>query len=337
MLVLAGLTACSPPLDPPWLIRDATEIALLVEVEAQGPYGEPIVPGPRTYRDALPLDRLSLEPVIVDESGRVAVENLEGAWFLCSGVGNCLLRSRLGARPTCEDEQVQPEESCRFAEGGRAELVMGNVPDDLPEDEASIFDLLSGPTVAFIGSAVDGPGMEACIARFDGRERLEGCLLMERFLGVGPLGDVADLLESLGYDTGLELGFETLLAQPRNRNPAVEEFVVRYGGERRTVRQGERIEVPRGELITVNVSTTDEDLDSFEVTLEVSGELAIINDELSAEWWFDRDIDLEDELPGSMNARWSANGIDDQVRAYVALRDSRGGEAWGWLDFEIVD
>ncbi|MEM7159312.1 MAG: hypothetical protein AAF799_41120 [Myxococcota bacterium] len=308
-----------------------------MEVEEQGPYGEPIVPGPRSYRDALPLDRLSLEPVIIDAQGRVDLDELDGAWFICASVGNCLLRDTLADRPPCEDLRVQPVESCRFADGGRAELTVGDIPDDLPADEASIFDLLSGPTVAFIGSPPGGPGLDACIARFDGRERLEGCLLMERFLGLGPLGEVVDLLDSLGYDPGIEFGSETLLAQPRNRNPAVEDFIVRYGSEIRTVAQGDSIQVPKGQLVTVNVATTDEDLDSFEVTLEFSGELAIISDDLSAEWWFDEDIDLEDELPGSLNARWTANGIEQRVRGYVALRDSRGGEAWGWLDFEIVD
>src|SRR5690606_12061899 len=74
------LTACAPPIEPAWLVSRPRELALEVEVVAQGPYGRRLQPGPRTYRDALPRDTLSLRPVIVDPQGSMDLAAFEIAW-----------------------------------------------------------------------------------------------------------------------------------------------------------------------------------------------------------------------------------------------------------------
>jgi hypothetical protein len=336
-ILAAGLgalaSACTPEIQPRWLVGAPRELALEVEVIAQGPYGSRITPGPRSARDALPLDTLSLRPVVVDPDGPLDPDELEGAWFLCSDVGNCLLGRELAERPRCTGAEIQPSEPCRFGDAGAAMLTIADFPTPLSLDQSTVFELVRGPTVAFMGSPPDGPGIDACIARFDGQTRLDGCLLMERLLGIGPLGELVAGLIALGVDPGLFEGAETLLAQPRNHNPAIEQFRVAFGDASMLVPAGGMVTVPRDETIMLTVETTPADLDGFEV---MEGEVTVLlTDDLSTEWWFDREVDVDDALPGQLEVRWRAGAVTGTVRAYAALRDSRHGEAWGWLSLRI--
>lgn len=329
-LVLGSL-GCTPPLDPPWLLGTPTELALHVEVVAQGPYGAPIEPSPRTPRDALPRDTISLTPIIVDADGPIDLDALEGMWTLCSGIGNCLFRGdRVAERAECTGDEIQPAEPCVFGRSARATLPLADFPDPSSAQALTVFDLLTGPTVTFVASAPDGPGLDACLERLERRTSLEGCLMMERVLGLGPLGELVDLLIALGIDPGIGPEADTLLARPRNRNPAVEEFLVRTGTESQRVAAGSRITVPAGVAVEVSVLTTEEDLDSYEV--DVEGQTVIFSDPLSAQWWLDAEVERsEDDLPGELRLRfeWEAQ---TEVRAYVVLRDGYGGEGWGWLE-----
>jgi len=325
--------ACTPPIEPSWLLTGARELALDVEVVEQGPYGAPIEAGPRTARDALPLDTLRLRPAVVDADGPIDTDTLEATWLMCAGIGSCLLQAPLTDRPTCTGEEIQPPEPCRFFDGGTARLTLADFPRELPAEEASVFDLLDGPTISFVASAPDGPGLDGCIARFDARERLDGCLMMERVLGLGPLGELVDQLVLLGIDPGIGEEAETLLSRPRNHNPAVEQFRVELGGEPMVVAAGSVVAVPRDQSIVLTVETTDADLDGYEVML--GDETALLTDDLEAEWWLDREVDLEDPAYGQLWVRLQAGAATGTVRAYAVLRDSRGGEGWGWLDLEI--
>lgn len=327
------VAACTPDIDPAWLVTGPRELALDVEVVAQGPYGAPIPAGPRSARDALPLDTLRLRPAVADVDGPLDPDALEGTWLMCAGIGSCLLQGAVGERPMCSGEEIQPPEPCRFFEGGTAMLTLADVPRELPSETSTVFDLIDGPTISFIASAPAGPGLAECIARFDARERLDGCLLMERALGLGPLGELVDVLRGLGIEPGIDDEAETLLALPRNHNPAVERIRVEIGGEAMVVDAGSRVAVPRDEAIVMAVETTEADLDGYEVV--VGDETATLSDDLDAQWWLDREVELEDPAYGQLWVRWRAGSVTGTVRAYVALRDGRGGEGWGWLDLEI--
>lgn len=326
-------TACTPPIEPAWLVSKPRELAIEVEVAAQGPFGERIVPGPRTPRDALPLDTLAMRAVVVDPDGPIDPDALEGMWLLCQGVGNCLVRDPVAERSLCTDQEIQPTAPCRFGDGGSASLTIGEIPSMFPDAPPSVFDLVSGPTVAFVGSPPDGPGLERCVARLDARERLDGCLLMERVLGLGPLGELVDQLIAAGIDPGITDGAETLLERPRNNNPAVEAVRVSFGRESLLVPVGGRVAVPYDAAIVMTVEPTDADLDGYEVVL--GDETVLLTDDLDTQWWFDREVDLEEAPLGQLWVRWRAGAATGTVRAYVALRDNRSGEAWGWLDLEI--
>jgi hypothetical protein len=324
---------CTPPIEPGWLVTAPRELALDVEVVAQGPYGAPIEPGPRSARDALPLDTLRLRPAVVDAEGPLDPDALESTWLMCAGIGSCLLQGTLVDRPACTGEEIQPLEPCRFFGAGTALLTIADIPSTWPPEAYSVFDLVDGPTVSFVASAPDGPGLDACLARFDARERLDGCLMMERVLGLGPLGELVDRLRALGIDPGIGEEAETLLARPRNRNPAVERFRVQAGGVPLVVAAGSVVTVPRGAEILLAVETTAEDLDAYEVAL--GDETAQLTDDLGARWWLDREVELEDVPYGQLWVRWRAGSVTGTVRAYVVLEDGRGGEAWGWLDLEL--
>lgn len=325
--------ACTPDIDPAWLVTGPRELALDVEVVAQGPYGARIPEEPRSARDALPLDTLRLRPGIADVDGPLDPDGLEGTWLMCAGIGSCLLQGSVGQRPACTGEELQPSEPCRFFEGGTAMLTLADVPLELPSDASTVFGLIDGPTISFIASAPEGPGLQQCIDRFDARDRLEGCLLMERALGLGPLGELVDVLDALGIEPGIGDEAETLLARPRNHNPAVEQIRVEIDGEASVVAAGSRVSVPRDAAIVLAVETTEADLDGYEVM--VGDETAMLTDDLDAQWWLDREVELEDPVYGQLWVRWRAGPVTGTVRAYVALRDGRGGEGWGWLDLEI--
>ena len=330
---LLAAAACTPTIEPSWLLSGPRELALDVEVVEQGPYGAPIEAGLRTARDALPLDTLRLRPAVVDADGPLDPDALEATWLVCAGIGSCLLQGSLVDRPACTGEELQPPEPCRFFDGGTGRLTLADFPRELPAEDSSVFDLVDGPTVSFVASAPDGPGLDRCLARFDARERLDGCLMMERVLGLGPLGELVDQLLLLGIDSGIGEEAETLLARPRNHNPAIEEIQVEIAGETMRVAAGSTISVPRDQSIVLRVEPTEADLDGYEVTL--GDETALLTDDLEAQWWLDREVDLEDPAYGQLWVRWQAGAVTGTVRAYVVLRDSRGGEGWGWLDLEI--
>jgi hypothetical protein len=336
-LGVLSVAACTPDIEPAWLVTRPRELALDVEVVEQGAYGEPIAAGPRTARDALPLDTIALRPAVVDGDGAIDPEELEGTWIMCAGVGSCLLQGTIADRPACTGEELQPAEPCRFFDGGTARLTLADLSPALltpPLDVLDVFDVIGGPTVSFVGSTVDGPGVPACLARFDARERLDGCLLMERVLGLGPLGELVGLLIALGIDPGIGEEAETLLARPRNRNPAVGRFRVQIGDEEGlVVPAGSVVTVPRNEAIVVTLATEEVDLDAYEVA--VGDETAVVSDELTAQWWLDREVELDPPPYGQLWVRLRSGAITGRVRAYAALRDSRGGEAWGWLELEI--
>jgi hypothetical protein len=326
--------ACTPEIDPGWLVTGPRELALDVEVIAQGPYGARIEAGPRTARDALPLDTLRLRPAVVDVDGLVDPDALEGTWLLCAGLGSCLLQGTIADRPACSGEEIQPPEPCRFADGAAAELVLADLPSELPSEGSTVFALIDGPTVSFVASAPGGPGLDACLRRFDARERLDGCLMMERGLGLGPLGELVDVLRGLGIDPGIGEEAETLLGRPRNHNPAVERFRLEIEGRASTMATaGSVVTVPRDAAIVLAVETAEVDLDAYEVML--GDDTVSLTDELDAQWWLDREVDLDDAPYGQLWVRWRAGAATGTVRAYAVLRDDYGGEGWGWLDLEI--
>ncbi|MCA9650664.1 MAG: hypothetical protein H6712_19305 [Myxococcales bacterium] len=331
--LLLGLTACTPPLDPPWLITGPRELALDVEVIAQGPYGEPIATGSRTPRDALPGDTLALAPVVVDAEGRLDPTELEATWMLCNGIYGCLLRGdEVSQRPTCTGDEIQPRSPCRFADGGRVTLTLADLPEQIPLEGFTVFDLLTGPTVAMVASPPGGPGLEACLSRLDARARMDGCLLTERVLGLGPLGEMVALLEQAGIDPGIGPDADTLLARPRNRNPAVEELVVSHGDETRVVAAGSVVAVPSDVEISLTVAATDDDYDTYEVELE--DQRVSFSDPLTAQWWLDTEVEQLEGTSGELTTRLLAEG-PARVRVYVVLRDGYDGEGWGWLDLEV--
>ncbi|MEM9454735.1 MAG: hypothetical protein AAGF11_11185 [Myxococcota bacterium] len=330
--LLLGVTGCTPSIDPSWLITGPRELALDVEVIGQGPYGQPIIDTSRSSRDALPLDTLSLRPIVIDTEGPIEPESLDGRWILCSGLGNCLLRDRELDGPRCTGTSIQPAAPCIFDEGGPATLTIPDVPPLLPEI-STIFTLVSGPTVAYVASPPEGPGLDACIARFEARERLDGCLLMERALGLGPLGELVETLEAAGFDLGIDEGAESLLARPRNRNPAVQTLQVMYGTESVEVNAGARVVVPRDQEIRLTVQTTEEDLDAYEAM--VGDQTVLFSDNLDAQWWFDQEVDRLDELPNRIFTSFRAGTATGTVRVYVVVRDNLGGEGWGFVDLEL--
>src|SRR5690606_30563448 len=168
--------------------------------------------------------------------------------------------------PACDLEMLVPEESCELGSGGSIELRLGDPPD------AGSVDVLDVPTtvpvLSMVASAPGGPGARTCVEDLAARRSLEGCMLMERPIALGPLSEIVELLELLGYDVDLGEGLEPLLARPRNHNPGVPRFAVHAADAVQEVETGGRASVPLGEDVRIEVLPRDTDLETFEIEID---------------------------------------------------------------------
>ncbi|MCA9712282.1 MAG: hypothetical protein KDK70_40975, partial [Myxococcales bacterium] len=115
--------------------------------------------------------------------------------------------------------------------------------------------------------------------------------------------------------------------------PAVERLELAFGDQVIEASAGDVVRVPRDETLRLTVLFTEDDLDAYEAT--VGGQRVLFSDDLSAQWWFDQEVERSDALPGSLTAELRAGRASGVVRAYAVVRDGLGGEGWGFvaLDF----
>ena len=327
---VALCAACTPSLDPPWVLARDRELALRVEVVTQGPYGDTLDPEKPTTNEVLPLDTVLARPLIVGPDGIIPLRDLSPQWYLCGGNGNCLLRADATALRPCDLEFLAPDEPCALAGADSLEFKLG---DFLPaEDADAVFLINRAPTIGFVASADVGPGTEACIDRIAERKSLEGCLWMERTLSLGSLSEVVDALTALGGEFEISESLAPLLDVPRNHNPAVSAFSVSVdGGEPDLYAPEATITVPVGATITVSYQPSDSDIDRY--TVEIDGEKIDVEDQLQGRWFMSREVAQLEQALGQTSVVWEASRADP-VTAYFVVHDDRRAEAWGWLHFE---
>lgn len=328
--LVALCAACTPSLDPSWVLARTSELALRIEVVAQGPYGDTLDPQAPTTNEVLPLDTVLARPLIVGPDGVVPLQDLSPQWYLCDGNGNCLLRAEPTALPPCDLELLAPDEPCALVGADSLEFKLG---DFLPaEDADAVFLINRAPTIGFVASAEVGPGTAACIDRISERKSLEGCLWMERTLSLGSLAEVVDALTALGSEFEVSDSLAPLLDVPRNHNPAVTAFSVSIdGGEPETYPPKAIVTVPVGATIAVAYLPNESDVDRY--TVEVDGEELDVEDHLQGRWLMSREVAQLEQALGQTSMVWEASRADP-VTAYFVVHDDRRAEAWGWLHFE---
>lgn len=328
LLVLTAATACTPALDPPWVLARARELGMRVEVVAQGPYGLSLDDTRPSVNEALPLDTVEITPFVAGPDGEVAVGDLDPQWYLCREPASCLLLAEPNALPPCDVEFLLPEQTCALSGDDTLTLTLGDfTPAETPE---AVFAINSPPSVGLVASTDQGPGTDACLGAIGARESLEGCLWTERTLSLGSVGEVVESLELLGYELELSESLVPLLGVPRNHNPSVQEFQVTVDGEATMHATGSTVVVPRRAAVVVQYLPSDDDIDRYEV--EIDGATVQLEDQLGGRWFASREVTEFDDR-GINSLVWQAERTEP-VRIHFVVRDDRRAEAWGWLDFE---
>jgi len=329
-VLVAACGACTPVLDPPWLLTRERELALRVEVVAQGGYGLPLDPGEPTVNEVLALDTVRATPRIVGADGPVLLGDFSPQWYLCD-IGSCLLGYDDLDLPPCELEVLAPESACALPGGDTVEFQLGDFATSDNPDE--LFGINRAPTLGFIASTPSGPGTEACLDNIVDRDPLSGCLWMERPLNLGSFGEFVAGLEALGLSVDLSDSLLPLLDVPRNHNPSVETFTVTIDGEMaKSVHAGDTVRVPTGATVTVAYAPSDSDMDAYEV--ELDGDVLQAQDVFGGRWYASREVSEFERVPFSTAVTWRATQADP-VTLHLVLSDDRGAEAWGWLDFDL--
>lgn len=328
--MVTGVAACVPGSEPFWVVTRPRELAMQLEVAAQGPYGAPIDPAGPTGSEFLPGDTVRATPFIVDANGPIDPAEIDAIWALCEDPGGCRTGSSEAVLPPCDGERLVPPAPCELGSGGVIELRLGAPPDVGTADVLDVPTQL--PILSMVASAPDGPGARACIERLAARSSLEGCMLMERTISLGPLSEIVALLEALGYEIDLSDSLQPLLARPRNHNPGVPRFAVQVGGERHELETGQSARVAVGDDVSIEVVPRDGDLERFE--FEIDEMTFEVEETLTGRWWADREVDGFAESPTGLSVRWHAARAE-AVRFFFVLRDDRGSETGGWLDIDV--
>lgn len=322
--------ACVPGVEPSWVITRPRELALHMEVVAQGPYGQPIDPEGPTGSEFLPRDTVRATPFIVGPDGPIDAAELDILWALCRDPGGCRTGSPDPDLPTCDLSALVPEDPCELGSGGFIELQLGDPP---APGTADLLDIpTSVPVVSMIASAPDGPGARACVENLAARRSLSGCMMMERPVALGPLSEIVALLEQLGYEVELGDSLEPLLARPRNHNPGVPRFAVHAGDRVEEVESGERASVPVGADVLIEVLPRDTDVEVFEI--EIEGLPLQVQETLTGRWWTDVDVEGFAETVSGLAVTWQATRAGS-VAFFFVLRDDRGSEIGGWLGVDV--
>jgi hypothetical protein len=331
----SGALACVPEVDPPWLIRRPTELALHTEVVAQGPFGPRQSPeATRSFHDVLPQDTVRFEPFVVDVDGPIPLEELSARWVVCPANACFDALIRVDELPECDlDRPYTQIEACSAGAGPTMVYTLGGIPDVI--DEATIFALLGGPNVGVIASRLDRPGADACVRGLAARGGLDGCTFMLRPMTMGPASALLDAAEELGLDIELSDSLEPILAVPRNRNPQVRRFQIegssQSGGATR-VSSGDTVRVQVGDVITIRWLPEDDDFDDYEI--DFAGETLVVEEIVTGAFFFDRPTETFEEGVYSVTLR--VEGASGTANVYFVAADAGGSEAWGTLILDIT-
>jgi hypothetical protein len=322
--------ACVPGVEPSWVITQPRELALHMEVAAQGPYGLPIDPAGPSGSEFLPRDTVRATPFIAGPDGPIDPEELDILWALCRDPGGCRTASPDPDLPACDLAVLVPEDPCELGSGASIELRLGDPPAPGPEGALDVSTTV--PVLSMIASAPDGPGARACVERLAARRSLAGCMLMERSIALGPLSEIIDLLERLGYEIDLGESLEPLLDRPRNHNPGVPRFAVHVGDGMQEVESGGRASVRVGDHVLIEVLPRESDVETFEI--EIDGLPLDVQETLNGRWWTDTDVEGFSETLSGLAVRWDATK-SGPVTFFFVLRDDRGSEVGGWLGVDV--
>jgi hypothetical protein len=334
-MALVVLAACQPAVPPAYVITTPREIALQMEVTEFGPYSTPDASGGPPATEFLPRDRLRATPVFAGPEGPMSAEEFDLRWVACSPSRGCLVTVDPNTLRACDPGVFLPDVPCELGRDATLEFTLADLDPTLLGDlggDNPVLAVATTPPIVGLVAAPPGQRVDDCLQALHEREDLGDCILLERTIPLGPLSEVVAVLEALGVMVEISESLAPLLSRPRNHLPSVREFDVTWDESAQTVAHGGSLEVPAGARVTVSWRPGPGDVERYEVVL--GGVEFESEEQLFGTWAFDRDVTDLEMLVSTVSATIE---VDEDVMAYLALRDDRGSESAGWLTLEVAD
>ncbi|MCA9695008.1 MAG: hypothetical protein KC636_35845 [Myxococcales bacterium] len=326
--------------------------------------------------EALPLETVRAEPLIVDPDGTVDPATIDPLWIACElpagqGLFSCLkgaLPLELAAIPECPVitlADLDPE--------ALADLSFPEFPSPcvVPED-ATPGDGLRDITVPLslellIGGDLEltlvghGPGdvsTETCAdALLAGETAIpEPCILAVQRLSVGPTEQLFAIAETLGVELPGGLTGAPLADDPPDgdRNPRIVSFTVAIEHEDGSTEEavdvaaGDTITAQLGDVLKIVTEAPETDLQTYLVPINGGADGFEDREETYNGRWFrtwGRTLSGSSNDPTSMN-EWTLRPHEDdetdrpegdRATLFYVLRDDRRGVAWWWFHVDVAE
>ena len=366
LLALSGLTllsasGCGMGLPNPELVVFTRPLAMRVEV-IESVIVDP--PNAQPRAQALPFDRVSLQPFLGGVNGPVDPASLDAVYLACprtssQGTFGCYdeqIPLRLDELPACDTpsltgfdfENIPPPQGPCLVDRGVsvAEYV---VPFDT--------NLLSGgnPEILMIAGVEGGPDTDACAERLlvDRSVDDERCIFQTQSVTVGPFEQLAVLAEDLGVELPFDVPEDPSEIPDFDRHPRITRFAYAPIDERLGDPTGDFTDIPLGATIQIDpdaririeTSSPEEDLQTFPI---VTGDNSLqLDDELYFGSWlrtWGSTLSGTSDNPDSFNEYALTPTSDDEEdvppngrsTVYYVLQDSRAGVNWWWFQVEAT-
>ncbi len=328
--ILAG--GCFPPVDPPWLEADDPELlALRIEVVEEGELSEMLAPVPadRKRVEGLPGDTITFRPWMLSKAEVVPEAQIDAAYFACAA-NDCLEAfAHLDVERSC-GMRIDVAEPCAIGRGPGARY---EIPVESETDPTLLHFVQQ---VLVVAGEPGARTTDDCIAELADPpfEDLQGCLLLQRGIPIGPQWVIAAVLGANGPSFP-DVPPEVLL-EPPNFNPELARFVLTDGASPEPIEApaGGRVTVRAGRRVTLGVATDPRDSQQYAVAAS-DGTVLHNHEGLVGDWYANEVVSTSDELwQGVQFITWS-KPEPGEVRFDALLQDGTGGLAWGSITFDV--
>lgn len=353
-MFLAGLmlmTACDGDLPDRYRVIERRVVAARLAVE-----------GDDSRAEVLPEEVLTVEPLLVDPSGRIPPASVDGLWLACALAPGqapfaCMQQAMPiapGDIPRCPTPEPEPSwidpapfpSPCVMPRQRDGTAALGVPPTPTLLESGAL-------ELTFIAGTAGGTSTERCA-----EELLAGeydvpadCLYGVHVAPIGP----PHVLGELAAKRGLELPQAPTPpegADGADRNPRITRFsaVVRSSEDSRAepvaIERGDILEVRRGDTLELEVTSPPEDLQPYGVPADGGSSLDVATEAYEGRWFItwgelQSDVSLD---PESTN-EWTIDAADDDdddgptdglAHLTYVVRDGRSGVAWSWFSVRVA-
>jgi hypothetical protein len=308
----------------PTQLRDVPMIlGLRVEVVAEGPNSEDLFPIPvdRVRSEPLPGDTMMPRALVVDETGILDPADFDPQWMLCSRAGSCRPDD---AMPHCRDG-LPGSSPCLLDRGASPQLVVPELDPNRDVLEQAALELF------FIGSRPGRATTDECIAKLqqDPLPSLDGCLLAEADMWIGPLGTLV-LVSDRADPSIIPPSIERPFTEQANFNPEIPPSIVLkapgINAPEYVATATGATTIPADKILVVTGTTDRRDSQQIVYPPQFSGEFAY--EELHDSLWANGSAMLASEFVFTPPS--------GDFFLVIVVDDDRGGIGWAKYDF-VVD